>query len=309
MSWGSKLLVSGCLALVIILTAGTSQAALPDTAIDTLLAKQEATERPCAVCHTRPDFGRLNYDRWTSLIKLVPQRMMPVKGTEEKTAVLRAIKTGESNGFYRSRCSNCHAMPDPSRLRYSDWKGRLYQLEGLEMPVMSADAKQSVLADLAAANGRKARYDVTDDWFERPETRRTAPLPDSLKALTENNALLVHFWSPGCEPCREELPEFKGFVSSIPDTVPLTVRIIATTTKRQETRRLLNPIAEGRLIFDSEKTLTNRLKVGSFPTNYLVGRDGKFLARMVGSRPWDQARFRNELYRLIHESPAATDGE
>lgn len=285
-----------------LLFPGVSRAMVPVDSMDTSLARKAVRENPCGVCHSKPDYEQISYDKWKPLIKRVPDGMMPVKGSEERARVLRAIETGEVNGFYRSRCSNCHELPDPDSLDYADWKGRLYRLTGLEMPVMSTETKRSVLSELARANERESSYNPRSDWFELPKTRRKAPLPGPLKSSTEGSNLLLHFWSPGCTPCREELPEFKDFVRSVADTDTLEVRIIAVTRKKATTRRLLSPIATKRIYFDSSKSLTNRLKVGSFPTNYLVGRDGKFIARMVGRRPWHKKNYRRALLKLLRRN-------
>lgn len=269
--------------------------------IDTPLAKKTVSGKPCGVCHSKPDYEGLAYDKWTELIKIVPDRMMPVKGSTERSRVIQAIESGEANGFYRSRCSNCHDMPDPATLSADDWRGRLFELSGMEMPVMSPGAKRSVLSELAAANDRRSNYNPRSDWFELPNSRRKAPLPSGLKEANAGTNLLLHFWSPGCTPCREELPEFKQFVRSLADTFPLEVRVIAVTRKEAETLELLEPIPKNRVYFDNSKALTNRLNVGSFPTNYLIGRDGKFIARMVGRRPWHKGKFKQALVSLLQE--------
>ena len=49
-------------------------------------------------------------------------------------------------GIYIKRCSVCHAVPHPSRLKYQHWKDKIVAMEGGQMPVITVQEKESVLS-------------------------------------------------------------------------------------------------------------------------------------------------------------------
>lgn len=47
---------------------------------------------------------------------------------------------------YIERCSACHAVPHPSRLKYHLWKNKIVVLKDKQMPVITSQEKESVLS-------------------------------------------------------------------------------------------------------------------------------------------------------------------
>ncbi len=47
---------------------------------------------------------------------------------------------------YIKRCSACHAIPHPARLKFNHWKDKIAIMKNEQMPVITAKEKESVLS-------------------------------------------------------------------------------------------------------------------------------------------------------------------
>lgn len=47
---------------------------------------------------------------------------------------------------YIKRCSACHAIPHPSRINFHHWKDKIVVMKNMQMPVITAKEKESVLS-------------------------------------------------------------------------------------------------------------------------------------------------------------------
>ena len=48
--------------------------------------------------------------------------------------------------LYIKRCSTCHTIPHPSRLKFHHWKEKIIVMKNKQMPVIKAKEKESVLS-------------------------------------------------------------------------------------------------------------------------------------------------------------------
>ncbi|MCP5006205.1 MAG: redoxin domain-containing protein [Planctomycetes bacterium] len=55
---------------------------------------------------------------------------------------------------YIKRCSTCHAVPHPSRLKYRHWKDKIVVMKKGEMPVITAQEKAAVLSYMKNHSGK-----------------------------------------------------------------------------------------------------------------------------------------------------------
>jgi len=54
-------------------------------------------------------------------------------------------ETADAQGYIK-RCSNCHAIPHPSRINYHQWKDKIIVMKDKQMPVITTEEKESVLS-------------------------------------------------------------------------------------------------------------------------------------------------------------------
>ncbi len=101
-------------------------------------------------------------------------------------------------------------------------------------------------------------------------------------------ALLLHFWATFCDPCRDELPRLEALSRQLGEEglVVLTVAV-----DRSPAAAVAAFVAVGGyrlpVLLDPLGRVRNRYEVAVLPTSYLIGRDGRFVARALGARGWD----------------------
>ncbi len=143
------------------------------------------------------------------------------------------------------------------------------------------------------------------DW---PKERLPAPAFE-LEALTVSSVrlsdyrgklVLVNFWATFCAPCRKEMPALQSLWA---DYAGKGLVVLAIAADRGGRRSVARYIAEGGYSFpvalDPDGDVRNRYEVRALPTTYLVGRDGRFIARLIGERAWDSPRFRALMQKLL----------
>lgn len=98
--------------------------------------------------------------------------------------------------------------------------------------------------------------------------------------------LVVNFWATWCPPCRAEMPDLeivhRGFGAR-------GVKVLGLSIDDDP-----NPVREFRLrvgvtfplLLDAGRALSSALGITSFPTTFLVARDGRVTEVLVGPRPW-----------------------
>lgn len=98
--------------------------------------------------------------------------------------------------------------------------------------------------------------------------------------------LAVNFWATWCPPCRAEMPDLEQTRRQHADR-GLQVLGISIDEDPNPVRefRLRIPV-EFPLLLDTDRQLTNALGVFSFPTTFLVSRQGLVTEVLVGPRPW-----------------------
>ena len=124
----------------------------------------------------------------------------------------------------------------------------------------------------------------------KAETGAVAPpivalgLHDEVVSLPEAPArlLILNFWSATCGMCVKELQEMQRLQAAHPQAVDILAVNIdgadSQTLQAVATRRELKvPVAADQLGVTAE-----RYRVSGTPTSYLIGRDGKIVARQEG---------------------------
>ena len=141
------------------------------------------------------------------------------------------------------------------------------------------------------ASNTKPNSGTTTDDTDLFAPGKTAPdfqlnLTDGTKAglstlLKANKVVLLMFWSKGFEPCRDELPELAKMQSDL-KSKGLEILTINTTDSSKEIQKLWSDRKLSlKAAYGGEK-VAEKYRVGALPTNYLIGNNGKVLARFEG---------------------------
>jgi cytochrome c biogenesis protein CcmG, thiol:disulfide interchange protein DsbE len=122
----------------------------------------------------------------------------------------------------------------------------------------------------------------------------------SLESL-QSRVVLLNFWATWCLECRAELPVLEQLHR---DYASRGLAVVAVNfreepgTVRQYAREIgLNMP----LVLDAAGDIRQSYGVIGFPTSFLIGRDGRAVARAIGPREWASAAARALIESLLME--------
>ena len=120
----------------------------------------------------------------------------------------------------------------------------------------------------------------------------------SLKDL-QGKVVFLNFWATWCGPCRAEMPSIESLYGRYRDK-GLEVLAVNSGEKLDQvlafmkTNKLSFPAA-----LDTDGKVSGIYGIQAIPTTYLIDRDGKIIARMMGSINWDTPKMRTALEYLL----------
>jgi peroxiredoxin len=138
----------------------------------------------------------------------------------------------------------------------------------------------------------------------RPKVRVEAP-PFTLASLGggqmsledfKGKVILLNFWHTNCEPCKKEMPSMERLWKKLKDKgfVVIAVNVDFGSPERAEKFLRTHGITFPALL-DPGGDVRRTYEVAVLPTSYLIGKDGKFLGKVVGERQWDGS----EAFELV----------
>ncbi|GJM64493.1 TlpA disulfide reductase family protein [Persicobacter diffluens] len=107
--------------------------------------------------------------------------------------------------------------------------------------------------------------------------------PFALDLFTDNTFTLVDFWYSGCGPCRAQFEKLKDLHSQF-NTKGFEI-VAISIDKERDKQKWENVIETEKLIWkqywDMNGEESKRLSVRAFPTNFLIDKDGKIIAKNI----------------------------
>lgn len=112
-----------------------------------------------------------------------------------------------------------------------------------------------------------------------------------LRTSTKGKIVLLNFWATWCPPCREEIPSIESLSKSMAgkkfEIFAVSVGEDAATVK--------SFVAEQKMSYpvylDTRNLLSRTYASQGIPTTYLLDKNGKFIAGVVGSYKYDSPAF------------------
>lgn len=123
-------------------------------------------------------------------------------------------------------------------------------------------------------------------------------------ASLRGDVVLLYFWASWCPYCGKELPTTVEQLARRYRDQRLTVLAVNIEEAREKVRRWVRQHAiTVPVLLDADGDVTAQYGVTATPTAVLVDRDGRTVARAVGTRPWTDARAR-ALWDALLGDPA-----
>ena len=137
--------------------------------------------------------------------------------------------------------------------------------------------------------------------FALPSLPSDAPVSlDSLRG----RIVLLNFWATWCKPCEEEMPAMERLHRSLAGK-PFALIAVSVDEDRavveafRERLDLSFPI-----LLDPSKDVAHAYQTFRYPESFLIGADGKVVARFVGPREWDAGAYVDRIRELVAAVPA-----
>ncbi|MCL2602083.1 MAG: TlpA family protein disulfide reductase [Treponema sp.] len=103
----------------------------------------------------------------------------------------------------------------------------------------------------------------------------------------KGKAVLLNFWATWCPPCRDEMPSMEALYRRYKDA---GLEIVAVNV-REDRGQVQSFMASYRLSFpavlDADGRVSGIYGVRALPTSFLINKEGKIVARLVGFSNWD----------------------
>jgi peroxiredoxin len=125
----------------------------------------------------------------------------------------------------------------------------------------------------------------------------------SLESL-RSRVVLLNFWASWCLECRAELTVLERLHRDYAQR-GLTVVAVNFREEREAVRRCARQLGLTMpLVLDAAGDIRQSYGVIGFPTSFLIGRDGRAVARAIGPREWVGPEARALIELLLGEPPA-----
>ena len=123
--------------------------------------------------------------------------------------------------------------------------------------------------------------------------------PFSLSGL-KGKVVFLNFWASWCGPCREEMPSMEALYNQYRDK---GLEIIAVNIQESNEQVLAFMKTNG-LSFpaalDSDGKVSATYGIQAIPASFIIDREGKIIARKVGSINWNTPKVRAAMERVLN---------
>jgi len=118
----------------------------------------------------------------------------------------------------------------------------------------------------------------------------TLPLLNGGNAALSNyksKIVILNFWATWCPPCRAEMPSMETLYRRF-NTQGLEILAVDIGEKANTVQQFIqNNKYTFPVMLDSSKRISGIYGIEAIPTSYILDREGKIIARIVGSIHWD----------------------
>jgi len=153
------------------------------------------------------------------------------------------------------------------------------------------------LADLL----KKSGFAVPEKSFS-PQDFTLASLDGSRKSLSsfKGKVVFLSFWATWCGPCKEELPSIQALYDRLSDKGFVVVAVDLGEGQAKVAQFVKEHNLTFPVLLDGDVAVGSAFGASSIPTNYLIDRSGRIIARVVGydGTDWTSSQ-RLDLFKKI----------
>ncbi len=117
-------------------------------------------------------------------------------------------------------------------------------------------------------------------------------------AISEGSVSIVNLWATWCAPCVAEMPSFQDLYNDYGERVDFYFVSMESEEKLQS---FLTKKGHDLPVFIPKQGLPDAFSAHSFPTTYLIAKDGKIVIDKAGAADWNSKEVRSLLDRLLLE--------
>ncbi len=115
----------------------------------------------------------------------------------------------------------------------------------------------------------------------------------------KGKVVFINLWATWCGPCRAEMAEIQKLYSSIAsDSISFVMLSLDRDTDQEKVVKYVNTKGFTFPVYLPSGRLTEQLSVPSIPTTFVIGKDGKIVAKEVGTTNFNTDKFRKFLRQL-----------
>ena len=159
--------------------------------------------------------------------------------------------------------------------------------------------KERAVADLL----KKTGFGVPEKPFPAEDfTLASLDGPQASLSSYKGKVVLLSFWATWCGPCKQELPSIEALYDKLSSRGLVVVAVDLGEEKAKVSQFVKSNKLTFPVLLDGSVAVGSAYGANSIPTNYLLDRSGRIIARMVGydGTEWTSSA-RLELFDKILE--------
>ena len=160
------------------------------------------------------------------------------------------------------------------------------------------DGIEAVMQELGFQLPRRSVQAV---GFELQDLAGTTHSLDSYRG----SVVFLNFWATWCAPCRIEMPAMQALHERLADTAGFAMVAVNLQEDAARVQGFADELGLSfRILLDSSGEIAATYGARTLPMSYVIDKDGSILARIIGTRSWDEPEFEQLFRTLASREPA-----